>query len=119
MSELLGLIYFLSALALAIYGFNILLTAWLYWRVRDRRIATPPLTDQPRVTVQLPIYNELYVVERLIDAAAALDWQRERLQIQVLDDSDDETTAKARARVEHYRRCGFDIALIQRADRAG
>ena len=83
-SWLLGLIYFVSAFALAIYGFNILLTAWLYWRKRDGLIETPPLTDLPRVTVQLPIYNELYVVERLIDAAAALDWQRERLQIQVL-----------------------------------
>jgi len=116
---LLGLIYFLSAFALAIYGFNILLTAWLYWRKRDIRVETPPLTGFPRVTVQLPIYNELYVVERLIDAAAALDWQREHLQIQVLDDSDDETTAIARARVEYYRQRGFDIALMRRADRTG
>ena len=119
MSWLLGLIYFLSAFALAIYGFNILLTAWLYWRKRDVHVATPPLTDLPRVTVQLPIYDELYVVERLIDAAAALDWERTRLQIQVLDDSDDETTAIARARVEYYRQRGFDIALIRRADRTG
>jgi len=116
---LFGLIYFFAACALAIYGFNILLMAWLYWRKRRVVVATPPLNDLPRVTVQLPIYDELYVVERLIDAAAALDWQRERLQIQVLDDSDDETTARARARVESYRRRGFDIALIRRADRAG
>ena len=119
MSWLLGLIYFLSTCALAIYGFNILLTAWLYWRKRDICVETPPLTDVPRVTVQLPIYDELYVVERLIDAAAALDWKRACLQIQVLDDSDDETTAIARARVEYYQRRGVDIALIRRADRAG
>jgi cellulose synthase/poly-beta-1,6-N-acetylglucosamine synthase-like glycosyltransferase len=118
-SGLLGLIYFLSACALAIYGFNILLTAGLYWRKRDLVIPVPALTDTPRVTVQLPIYNELYVVERLIDAAAALDWQHDRLQIQVLDDSDDETTAIAQARVEFYRRRGFDIALVRRADRTG
>ena len=119
LSWLLGLVYFISAFALAIYGSNILLTAWLYWRKRDVRVATPPLTDVPRVTVQLPIYDELYVVERLIDATAALDWERARLQIQVLDDSDDETTAIARTRVEYYRQRGFDIALIRRADRAG
>ncbi len=119
MSWLLAFIYFLAASALAVYGFNILLTAWLYWRRRAETITTPALTDMPRVTVQLPIYNELYVVERLIDAAAALDWRRDRLQIQVLDDSDDETTALAQARVDYFRRRGVDIALYRRADRSG
>lgn len=119
MDKLLGLIYFVSAALLAVYGFNILLTAGLYWRKRAQRIERPPWTDMPHVTVQLPIYNELYVVERLIDAAVALDWPRERLQIQVLDDSDDETTALARARVEYHRRRGYDIELIRRADRSG
>lgn len=119
MDKLFGLIYFVSAALLAIYGFNILLTVGLYWRKRAQRIETPPLTEMPHVTVQLPIYNELYVVERLIDATVALDWARERLQIQVLDDSDDETTALARARVEYHRRRGYDIELIRRADRSG
>ena len=119
MVGVLGVVYFISACALAIYGFNILLTAGLYWRKRSVVVATPPLTDMPRVTVQLPIYNELYVIERLIDAAAALDWQRDRLQIQVLDDSDDETTARAHARVEYHRRRGLDITLIRRGDRTG
>jgi cellulose synthase/poly-beta-1,6-N-acetylglucosamine synthase-like glycosyltransferase len=117
--KLLGLIYFVSAALLAIYGFNILLTVGLYWHKRAQRIETPPLTDMPHVTVQLPIYNELYVVERLIDAAVALDWDRERLQIQVLDDSDDETTALARARVEYHRRRGYDITLLHRTERSG
>ncbi len=119
MSELLSWIYLVSASALALYGFNILLTAGLYWRKRHATNETPPLTETPRVTVQLPIYNELYVVERLIDATVALDWLPECLQIQVLDDSDDETTAIARARVEYYRRRGYDITLLRRADRAG
>lgn len=119
MSEWLGAIYSVSAGVLAIYGFNILLMALLYWRKRHANLATPPLTDYPRVTVQLPIYNELYVVERLINAAAALDWPTARLQIQVLDDSEDETTALARARVEWYRRRGCDITLLRRADRTG
>jgi cellulose synthase/poly-beta-1,6-N-acetylglucosamine synthase-like glycosyltransferase len=115
----LGLVYVISATLLALYGFNILLTVALYWRKRAHNIETPPLTAAPHVTVQLPIYNELYVVERLIDAAVALDWPRERLQIQVLDDSDDETTALARARVEYHQRRGYDIALLHRTERSG
>ncbi|HEX7593109.1 MAG TPA: cellulose synthase family protein [Anaerolineae bacterium] len=119
MSWILFSIYIFAASILAIYGFNTCLMAFLYWRRRSDTPAQPPLTDAPRVTVQLPIFNELYVVERLIDAAAALSWQRDRLQIQVLDDSDDETTAIAQARVDHFRRRGIDIALIRRADRSG
>lgn len=112
-------LYYFAATLLAIYGFNILLTAGLYWRKRNETVLLPALDDFPRVTVQLPVYNELYVVERLINAAAALDWPRERLQIQVLDDSDDETTAIAQARTDYFRRRGMDIALIRRADRSG
>jgi cellulose synthase/poly-beta-1,6-N-acetylglucosamine synthase-like glycosyltransferase len=118
-SLVLSAIYIVAASALAIYGFNILLTAGLYWRKRSGKIATPALADFPRVTVQLPIFNELYVVERLIDATAALDYPRNRLQIQTLDDSDDETTAIAQARVDYHRRRGIDIALYRREDRAG
>ncbi len=113
------LLYSLAAAGLALYGFNTLFTAWLYWRKRADRPALPPLADFPPVTIQLPIYNEMYVVERLIDAAASMDWPRERLQIQVLDDSDDETTAIAQARVDLYKSDGIDISLIRRADRSG
>ncbi|MBI5649156.1 MAG: glycosyltransferase [Chloroflexi bacterium] len=112
-------VYLIAASMLAIFGFNILVTAWLYWRKRDQRISAPELIAMPRVTVQLPIFNELYVVERLIDATAALDWRRDRLQIQVLDDSDDETTHIAQTRVDYHRQRGVDIELIRRADRAG
>ena len=119
MSWILFFFYLFAASLLAIYGFNTLLVAVLYWRTRGDAAPPPPLTDTPRVTVQLPIFDELYVVERLIDAAAALDWQHDRLQIQVLDDSDDETTAIAQARVDYFRRRGIDIALIRRADRSG
>ena len=111
--------YLVAATVLASYGWNTLIVAWLYWRKRNDVIATLPLNDMARVTVQLPIYDELYVVERLIDAAAALDWQHDRLQIQVLDDSDDETTAIAQARVDYHRRRGIDIILVRRPDRTG
>ncbi|MEO5619034.1 MAG: glycosyltransferase [Candidatus Eisenbacteria bacterium] len=73
----------------------------------------------PRVTVQLPIFNERAVVNRLIDAAATLDYPAHLLQIQVLDDSTDETLARARERAEYWRGCGVDIEVHHRNDRAG
>jgi len=112
-------VYLIAALLLAIYGANALLLTLLYWRVRDRQLAEPPLTSTPRVTVQLPIYNEMHVVERLIDAVARLDYPPDRLQIQVLDDSTDETTAIAQARVEFHRARGVDITLVRRQGRDG
>jgi len=77
--------------------------------------AFPP--DLPRVTVQLPVYNERHVVERLIDRVATLDYPRDKLDIQVLDDSTDDTVERAAARVAHWRALGFDIAHVRRADR--
>ena len=112
-------LYTFAAAGLALYGFNTLLTLWLYWRRRHETIPLPPRKSSPCVTVQLPIYNELYVVERLIDAAAALDWPRARLEIQVLDDSDDETTCIAQDRVDYFRKLGLDITLIHRTERSG
>ncbi len=119
MGGIIFLIYLFAASFLALYGFNTCLIAFLFWRKRSEKTPQPPLPEMPCVTVQLPIFDELYVVERLIDAAAALSWQRDRLQIQVLDDSDDETTAIAQARVDHFRRRGIDISLVRRADRSG
>ncbi|MBI5035202.1 MAG: glycosyltransferase [Chloroflexi bacterium] len=119
MSLVLSLVYFLIGLVLAIYGFNLVLTTWLYWRKRNETIETPKLTDYPRVTIQLPMYNELYVAERLIDAAAVIEWQPDRLQIQVLDDSDDETITLAQARVDYWRKRGVDIGYHRRTDRSG
>ncbi|QDA62282.1 cellulose synthase family protein [Hymenobacter jejuensis] len=78
-----------------------------------------PPTEWPRVTVQLPIYNEVYVVERVIDAAAALDYPADKLHIQVLDDSTDETLALAAARVAYHRAQGLRIEHVQRPDRQG
>ncbi|MBI3915307.1 MAG: glycosyltransferase, partial [Chloroflexi bacterium] len=112
-------LYSFAAIGLALYGLNYFLTVWL-WTKSITKIAPPPARDDfPPVTIQLPIYNERYVVERLIDAAAALDWDRARLQIQVLDDSDDMTTSLARARIEYHRRRGVTIEHVRRADRTG
>jgi len=115
----LAIVYGLTAVLLATYGFNSLIMVLLYLRHRHDHQPPPPLTNAPPVTVQLPVYNERYVVERLIDAVAHLDYPQDRLQIQVLDDSTDETTALAQARVDYYRQQGFDIALIHRPERTG
>ena len=125
--SVLAVVYGLTAVFLATYGLNSLIMVLLYLRHRPfgglrtprEHQSPPPLTNAPPITVQLPIYNELYVVERLIDAVTRLDYPQHRLQIQVLDDSSDETTALAQARVDYYRRQGFDIVLIHRHERTG
>lgn len=116
--------YAVGMLGLAIYGLQALGLTFLFlrhqWRVRSAAIqATPPLLYWPQVTIQLPIYNEWHVIERLIDACATLDYPRACLQIQVLDDSTDQTTAIAQRRAEHWQRQGVDITVVQRAVREG
>ncbi len=113
------ILYSIAATWLAVYGLHVLALVIQYGRHRHDRSCTIELTDNPSVTIQLPIYNEPAVVERIIDAAANLDWPRDRLQIQVLDDSADRTTALARTRVEFHRAQGIDIELIHRAHRSG
>lgn len=112
-------IYSFAAVLLAIYGLNSLAMVILYLRHRREGNSTPPLTNAPTVTVQLPIYNELYVVERLINAVARLDYPRDKLQIQVLDDSIDETTNLAQEIVNYHKAKGIDIELIHREERRG
>ena len=73
----------------------------------------------PVVTVQLPLYNEAGVAERLLDACARLDYPKERLEIQVLDDSTDETTALVQERAAHWRERGRDVTVVHRTDRTG
>jgi cellulose synthase/poly-beta-1,6-N-acetylglucosamine synthase-like glycosyltransferase len=87
------------------------------WRAPSAPPGPPPAW--PTVLVQLPLYNERYVAERLIDVVARLDYPADRLHIQVLDDSTDDTTAIARARVAYYRARGKSISLLHRSDRAG
>ncbi len=118
--------YILAALLLAVYAFNTWALTALYFIFRLPPSGPPPSKDGieereefSTVTVQLPIFNEALVVKRLIDAAVCLDYPAHLLQIQVLDDSTDETTKMAQARVDMYRRQGVDIELIHRHDRSG
>ena len=109
----------LTSVLLFVYGLNMLYLSWRSLRVKPLLPARVEPGTEPRVAVQLPIYNERYVAERIIDAAARLDWPRERLQIQVLDDSDDETVAIVAARVAGWRLRGVQIAHIRREVRIG
>ncbi|HXY39374.1 MAG TPA: cellulose synthase family protein [Vicinamibacteria bacterium] len=116
---ILGL-YFLTLVILAILGFHRYVMVWLYFRHKDKKPLPRALPERlPRVTVQLPIFNEMYVVDRLLASVAAIRYPRELLQIQVLDDSTDETTTIASRAVEHYRAQGFDIHYLHREDRTG
>jgi len=119
--NLLAALYALATIWLAVYGLNNLVLAVIYWRRGRRSHPAPPLPHDgpPHVTVQLPLYNERHVVERLIDAVAELDYPRDRLQIQVLDDSTDETTWLAEARAAFHRERGVDIEVLRRPDREG
>ena len=119
----LEIIYLFSAFALAVYGLNAAVHAWLYTRTDGTTDPRLPPSSEPRtypaVTVQLPIRNERYVVRRLLDAVARLDWPGDRLQIQVLDDSDDDTPQIVDALVADLAQTGLDVVHIRRPDRQG
>jgi cellulose synthase/poly-beta-1,6-N-acetylglucosamine synthase-like glycosyltransferase len=118
-SAVLGL-YFFILVILAVFGLHRYIMVYLYYRHRDRCALPRPLPARlPKVTVQLPLYNEMYVTERLLDSVCAIRYPKELLEIQVLDDSTDETTAIATAAVERRRQEGFDVHYIHRADRTG
>ncbi|MBS2027338.1 MAG: glycosyltransferase family 2 protein [Deltaproteobacteria bacterium] len=118
-SIILGL-YFLVMVVLSVYGSHRYVMAFLYYRHKFK-IATPAgkLKELPRVTVQLPVFNEMYVVERLIDAVCRIEYPRELLEIQVLDDSTDETVQIARACVEKWKAKGLDVVYVHRENRSG
>src|SRR6185369_10746040 len=119
MPAIVSWIYTLALLGAAIMGCNmtLLLVLGLIYR-RPRRLAAAP-TAWPSVLVQLPIFNERYVIERLIDAAVALDYPAEKLTIQDLDDSNDDTSALARMRVAYHQARGRRITYLHRTERAG
>ena len=113
-------VFALAQALLVLYASHRYLLLWRWWRGRSRAAGGPlDASALPAVTVQLPVFNESRVVTRLIDAAAALDYPRDRLEIQVLDDSDDETRERAAFAVARHRARGVDIHHLQRARRDG
>ncbi|OGR88880.1 MAG: hypothetical protein A2992_09400 [Elusimicrobia bacterium RIFCSPLOWO2_01_FULL_59_12] len=108
---------------LAVFGIHRLWILFVYQRVRHAPPGELPVTpipgEWPRVAVQLPLYNEKYVVERLIDSVCALDYPLNLLEIQILDDSTDETSLLVERRVNDPREKGIDIVHLKRSDRGG
>lgn len=118
------ILYFLVLGALCTFGAHRAVLVYQCLRHKRRiaraaRIAPATGPDLPHVTVQLPLYNEATVVARLLDAAARIDYPRDRLEIQVLDDSTDETQNLAQAKVRQLRATGVDIVYVRRPNRHG
>ena len=112
--------YFLVLVLLSVYGVHRYSLVYLYLRTRHKApIPSKRFERLPSVTVQLPLYNERYVVGRLLKAATALDYPRERLEIQVLDDSTDETTEIAKELVREYAARGHRVRYLHRSNRRG
>jgi cellulose synthase/poly-beta-1,6-N-acetylglucosamine synthase-like glycosyltransferase len=115
--------YFIVLILLASYGVHRYILVYEYYKHRKNRRTEPagrfPSEQLPRVTVQLPIFNEQFVVDRLVDSVCKLEYPREKLEIQVLDDSTDETAEVARAVVQHYAALGHNITYHHRTNREG
>ena len=114
-------LYLALMVVLSAYGLHRYQLVYLYYRHRDRATGEPArrFTELPVVTVQLPLYNEQFVVEELLASACRLDYPRDRLQIQVLDDSTDETRRVARAAVERWGAQGYPVEYCHRRHRHG
>ena len=114
--------YFGILILLSIYGAYRYRLVYLFLRYKDHypkpKSSFPP-NHLPRVTVQLPLYNEMYVAERLVKAVSEIDYPRDLLEIQVLDDSSDETREIARRAVAQCSDQGFNITYLHREDRIG
>lgn len=120
MAEFILIAYIVSLTILFIFGLHGFIMIYYYLKFKDtKRSAVKSLDEYPIVTVQLPVYNERYVVGRLIDAACAMIYPRDKMEIQLLDDSTDETVDVIGGLVEKYQKLGFDIKHIRRPNRQG
>ena len=112
--------YLLVFAGLAVYGFHRSQLVYLYYRYRDKRPEPlDRLRELPFVTVQLPLFNEMYVAQRLLDAVAKIRYPRDRFEIQVLDDSTDETQELCKRKVAQIVSQGIQATYVHRTDRTG
>ncbi len=112
--------YFVVLVVLAAYGGHRYWLVYNFFKHRHVEPGPPPAQSEwPKVTIQLPVFNERYVVDRLVESVVRLDYPREKLEIQVLDDSTDETIDVARACVERCQTLGFSIHYLHRDNREG
>ena len=113
-------VYFSVLIILAVYSIHRYYLVYLYYKNKNNKPVPEKLFSRlPKITVQLPVYNELYVVDRLIDAVCAVDYPRDLLDIQVLDDSEDETTDRIADKVAEMKKEGFNIGHFKRDSREG
>jgi cellulose synthase/poly-beta-1,6-N-acetylglucosamine synthase-like glycosyltransferase len=121
-SLLLGALYLLIVFTLSLYGLHNLINAILYLNAKTgtpHKRSIPVLKEYPKVTIQLPIFNEKYTIERLLASVTKLDYPLEKFQIQVLDDSTDDTAILTKNLVDDYKSQGINIEWIHRTDRTG
>jgi cellulose synthase/poly-beta-1,6-N-acetylglucosamine synthase-like glycosyltransferase len=122
MSIVVGMLYGAAVVALFLYGLNAYHLLVIHWwnrrRMREAALPEPPV-EWPSVTVQLPLYNERYVARRLLEAVGALDYPSDRLEIQVLDDSTDDTGAIIAGMVSQLRAHGLTVVYLHRHERTG
>jgi cellulose synthase/poly-beta-1,6-N-acetylglucosamine synthase-like glycosyltransferase len=113
--------YFIVLILLAFYGMHRYQLVYLYYKHRKNKVTDPPsrFAELPKVTIQLPIFNEQYVIDRLVESVCRMDYPCEKLEIQVLDDSTDETVQVASAVVERYAAMGHNISYHHRTNREG
>jgi len=113
--------YFAVMIGLSVYGVHRYTMVYRYYKYRKNYEPNPQryFDELPRVTVQLPIFNEQFVIDRLIEAVCGMDYPSEKLEIQVLDDSTDETQAVAAGIVARYAALGHPIVYIHRTNRIG
>src|SRR6266478_3705559 len=117
-----GLLYALALVGLLLYGLNAYIMIALHWWTRRSARAAPPPPDPPvwpLVTVQLPLYNERYVAGRLLETTGTLNYPVDRLEIQVLDDSTDDTAAIVAETAQRLRARGVNVVHVRRSDRTG
>jgi len=121
------IVYILDIIVLFYYGMHCFVMVKLFFKYRQNCVSDPnrlselrkKMKSWPKVTIQLPMFNEYYVAERLIDTTMKVRYPKNRLEVQVLDDSTDETTDLVRRKVAEYKKKGFDIKLIHRTNRQG
>ena len=120
MELIVTIIYLLSLLYIFLFSLGQLQLAWIYVRNKKNQVEdVKAMIDYPHVTVQLPIYNEKYVVDRLIDAVTKFNYPKDKLEIQLLDDSTDETTEIIEKKIDELRPLQLDIKLLHRINRIG
>lgn len=111
--------YFAILIVMALFGLHRYHMVYLYLKYKKPLPEPEHFAELPRVTIQLPIYNEMYVVERLLQAVTNIEYPRDLLEIQVLDDSTDETQTVSQHGVEKYKNLGFNIHYLHRENREG